>query len=159
RLVAAQDTPGLAPRLRKEGGWGVIDHAGTEHYQLDGLRLLVSLSPVFYPFSRLLDWGPGRWLGGAFAKRMGGPAAPARPVPSEQGPARPRWEPPGGLVAHAVMVFCLVYVILWNLRTFNFQAYRAIFPDQAAQLGQVIGLEQGWGLFAPMPGRIWGWEV
>jgi hypothetical protein len=34
-----------------------------------------------------------------------------------------------------------------------------LMPDQVWQLGSALGLEQGWGLFAPEPGRRFGWYV
>src|SRR5262249_13483971 len=107
---------------------------------------------VFYPFARLL----GGRFGEVVANRIGGPA---RPEKAALEPDRPRGGPPGGLVANAVVVLCLLYVVLWNVRTFDFLGNRIAMPDQAAQFGQVMAFEQGWGLCAPMPGRVVGWEV
>ena len=46
-----------------------------------------------------------------------------------------------------------------DLRYFDYEKNRYLFPDQASQLGWVLGLDQNWGLFAPRPGRSAGWYV
>jgi hypothetical protein len=142
RLMPAQEVPERLPAIRKEGGWAVLDAQGTEHHGVQALVFLVRLSPVFSPFAALP-------------------------------PAVPAWMPPGGLLANTILLFCLVYVILWNVRTYGIGSeswysteteiaedqWRWVFPNQAAQFGSVLGLEQGWGLFAPRPGKVVGWHL
>lgn len=86
------------------------------------------------------------------------------------GPGRPAWTPPGGYVVNAVLLALLVYVVLFNWR--NYGSYRAasfneppqaqvewnaVLPYPNLAFGQAIGIDQGWGLFAPRPGRLSGW--
>ena len=71
----------------------------------------------------------------------------------------PAWAAPRGSISRALLILCMVYVFLWNLRYFDYQKNRYLFPDQMSQIGWTLGLEQGWGLFAPRPGRLSGWFV
>jgi hypothetical protein len=54
---------------------------------------------------------------------------------------------------------CLVYVFLWNLRTVDFQYFQRVFPVQVNGIGEVLGLDQMWGMFAPYPSKDDGWYV
>lgn len=164
RLVSASG-PDLLARLRSQGGWAVVDAAGREWVHLDAVALLVRHSPLFAPLERTLRWPVVHPLVGWLLDHSGGrAAAPGHPAAS---PGTPRWQPPTGLVANTVLLFCMVYVMLFNAASYASQKIRALHPDLAArwlplvpdQFGQfgALGLEQGWGLFAPEPGRYAGW--
>lgn len=149
---------GQFSRVRQRGGWALLD-AGQERFANDALARLFRLSPVWYPLAR---WMPGR-LGGWLARRLSAPGGRKR----EESP--PAWSPPSGLMANTFAVFCLVYVVGYNV--FNFlgiksrelspeaRAWLPLVPDQFGQLGSVLGIEQSWGVFAPEPGRHVGWFV
>jgi hypothetical protein len=68
------------------------------------------------------------------------------------------------------VIFCLIYVVLFNVRNLvsgRDQALadpsrppadnQAIFPNHAYAFGNALGIDQGWGLFAPRPGLFVGW--
>jgi hypothetical protein len=233
-LEPAHELPDLLRRIRREGGWGVMDSTGNLHCGLDALVLLVRLSPLTSPFSFLFRLPPVRWLGSQFSRLLAGRVRRERP--REQ--SVPTWAPPGGLIGNTIIIFCLVVVVLFNIRTLGrgmsqFQTTRGfkvtdntadalridkvpeevvqklrplkdksfatteefqtelknlldqkelerfqnvilarsygiqevadkfewLFPNQAAQFTAVIGLEQGWGLFAPRPGLAVGWQL
>jgi hypothetical protein len=61
---------------------------------------------------------------------------------------------------HVVVAGLLVYAILWNLRDVvdKKQAHR-ILPDRMNRLAQVLGLEKGWCMFAPVPRPDDGWPI
>lgn len=141
----------VAARLGGSRGWVVIDRAGQAHHGRAALRLLLGLSPVFFPFARL--------LGPAAAHPTTSPPLALTPAREAESQEAPRWQPPGGVLAHVVLFVSFAYVVIWNVGSFNFAGNRAVLPDQAKPFGMVTALEQGWGLFAPMPGRIYGWEV
>jgi hypothetical protein len=162
----AADTGGLLARLRKQGGWGVLGSSGRELFGSDALAGLVAASPVFWPLARLAHSFPGRWLARLVGGRPGAGAAPA--VDSRP----PAWTPPGGAVVQAVILFCLVFVVLLNLRHFvstRNQAFpnpvgptadnTAILPNHTYPFAFALGLDQGWGLFAPRPGVFVGWYL
>jgi hypothetical protein len=75
-----------------------------------------------------------------------------RPAPSPPTAGRPSPGAPGlSPLAGAVVLLSLAYVFLYNL-----EALRTGFT-----LAHVkgVGLEQGWGMFAPYPSRLDGWYV
>jgi hypothetical protein len=82
-----------------------------------------------------------------------------RPVTGPETEKEPAWAPPRGPVARAVLILCMAYIVLWNVRYLDYDKNRYLFPDEASQIGWVLGLDQNWGLFAPRPGRFAGWYV
>jgi hypothetical protein len=89
-----------------------------------------------------------------------------RAVPWLRGRA-PAVPPPGTLPAasatpgwlHVLAGVCLTYVLLWNLRTVDGERYGKVLPPSTNWVGQALGLEQFWGMFAPHPLDVGGWYV
>ncbi|MFO0928905.1 MAG: HTTM domain-containing protein [Gemmataceae bacterium] len=165
RLLDAREEPERLARLRKEGGWGVVDANGQESTGLDALRVLLTHSPVFAPLARTLGWPVVRPVLTWLLAHSGGKA---RLTPSPSRPAA--WLPPQGWLANAIVLFCMVYVAIFNAVAYAGLKLTALYPETAAkwvpvvpnqfgQFGSVLGLEQGWGLFAPQPGRMHGWYL
>ena len=165
RSAPAAEAGSQLARLRKQGGWGVLDDAGQERFGGDALAALVAGSPVFSPLAPLARTAPGRWLAGLVGAR----GKVSRPL-EVAADARPRWAPPSGPVIGFVIAFCLVYIVLLNTRNFlvtRNQALpdpsrptgdnQALLPNHDYNFGFALGLDQGWGLFAPRPGLYVGW--
>jgi hypothetical protein len=163
KLVVAGEEGGQLARVRQQGGWGIIDQEGQEIWGSEALRQLVQMSPVWFPCERWLRGRFGGWL----ARSMVGSVGHAKR--SEPG-GTPAWMPPRGLMANTLVIFCLCYIIFCNVFGFAGSKLRDLFPDlakrwlplvpdQVGQLAASTGLEQGWGLFAPEPGRQAGWFV
>jgi hypothetical protein len=55
--------------------------------------------------------------------------------------------------------FCLIYIILWNVRTTNFSRYSTFFPARLNFIGEALRIDQQWNLFAPYPSLDHGWYV
>jgi hypothetical protein len=153
-------SPSLLPRLREQGGWGVL-MPGRELTGTEALTSLVAASPVFYPLALLCPTLLGRWVVAVVGWRGRGRA---------KEPARPAWAPPGGSVVNAVVLFVLVYIVLLNTRNFGYSHDRAfpdpnrpperwqhVLPNLNYAFGAALGIDQGWGLFAPRPGKYVGW--
>ncbi|MFO0842945.1 MAG: HTTM domain-containing protein [Gemmataceae bacterium] len=159
--VALNDaTPegGQLSRTRQHGGWSLLE-GGQERHGGDALARLFGLSPVWYPLAR---WMPGRF-GGWLTRRLSVPGGRKLDGTS------PGWAPPGGLMANTLAIFCLAYVLAYNVFSFvgnkaqalppEQRARLPLLPDQFGQFGSALGIDQGWGLFAPQPGRFVGWYV
>lgn len=58
---------------------------------------------------------------------------------------------------NGAVVFLLIYVLFWNLRTANKPLYR-FFPGIINPIGYALGLDQAWGVFAG-PSKKNGWFV
>jgi hypothetical protein len=163
---ASSEASGQLARVRNEGGWGVRDASGQEEYGADALATLVAASPVFSPLARLFRSAPGRWLARLVGGRRGGERRARTSAPARA----PRWAPPGGAVVNAVVLFLIVYLVLLNTRNFirtRNQAFpdpnrpsndnQAILPNHAYPFSMALGIDQGWGVFAPRPGMFVGW--
>jgi hypothetical protein len=153
QLVEASEAGGQRARVRTQGGWGVLDHQGQESYRREALVQLVSLSPLFGPLAGLLRrWPLGPVAGWVLHRLCGGPASGrVRPATT------PAWTPPGGSIVQAVLGFLILYCVLWNVNTIDVDRNRYLFPPQLTTLGSALSIEQGWGLFAPAPGKLYGW--
>lgn len=66
-----------------------------------------------------------------------------------------KWIRLGG---QAFVLFCLGYVLLWNVRSLDAKKYR-VLPSRWNWFGYVLHLDQYWGMFAPYPTREDGWYV
>jgi hypothetical protein len=140
--------------------WVLTDAAGKEYRGFDAARRLAGLSPLYGLIAWLL-YVPGlRALGRAAYDRLA-----ARPLTGEPAPSR-SWEdlaygPCRTAVANVIVVFLVVYVLLWNLRTVPrlSEQMTAVLPRQDNMLAVAIGIDQSWGVYAPMPGRFHGWLV
>jgi hypothetical protein len=64
-----------------------------------------------------------------------------------------------------VVLFCLAYAFFINVRTIYFKDHPIgnapipLFDNRTVHLGQTLGLEQGWGVFAPRPSDYYGWYI
>ncbi len=172
-LLPVREEHGEFPRVQTEG-WVVIDGDGERHTGGDALRLLFRLSPVWSGLGCLARGRFGDrfagWIAGGPRKQ---PTAERRGTPDALGARRPQtpgWAPPSGLIANALAIFFIIYVVGINGLSFASAILRdqypeqakkwlPLYPDQIGQLGAAIGIDQGWGLFAPEPGRRFGWYV
>ena len=68
----------------------------------------------------------------------------------------PLWSPTIGAF---FCVLCLGYIFLWNMRTVNFAKYSEILPVEFNGFGQMLRIDQMWGMFAPKPATDDGWYV
>jgi hypothetical protein len=151
RLAEAVEAGGQRARVRARGGWGVIDSAGVESYQVQALARLVSLSPIFAPLAFFLRFRVVEAVAGRILSLL----SAGRGKSARQ--ATPAWAPPGGPLVNTVVVLLLVYIILWNVQWIDPERNSYLLPQQMQGLGTVLSLEQGWGLFAPFPGKVHGW--
>ncbi|MFM7149427.1 MAG: HTTM domain-containing protein [Gemmataceae bacterium] len=97
-----------------------------------------------------------------------GLSKPIAESPAPLGSRRPAWQPPSGIFANLLVCFFFVYIAASNtllfatywMRMFTPETARRVLPlvpDQFLQLGTALGIDQGWGVFAPQPGRLVGW--
>lgn len=128
-----------------------------------GLALCMELDS--FPFVGMMIWSV--LLPPSFWDRVG-PKLPdlsawLRRLPTGWGD----YQPPSGKVAHAVLLLCFIYVGLYNIHgylwlkgEFRQPPQKITFlPEQFVQFGVVTGLEQSWGLFAPLPTPMAGWHL
>ena len=130
-------------------------------------------------------WTPLRWLHNTMSRqspvrrfdalvvqpmrRFGnnalGEIAELRSQRTDEAPATPDYPGArlGGWAQNAIVLFFLVYLIVWNIRTLDFSENKTQhtkdFPEQLNGLAYALALDQSWGLFAPKPGNSDGWYI
>lgn len=160
RVQEATTEQGQLSRIHQQGGWALLDEKGESVYGKEAVQRVVRQSPVWYPLARLLQGRGGERL----AKWLAG----GRGRASKKEGASPGWMPPQGVFANLVILFCLTYIASCNTISFLTSNLRdnhpelasnwlPLVPDTFFQLGVTLGIDQGWGLFAPEPGRQVGW--
>lgn len=55
--------------------------------------------------------------------------------------------------------FFIVYILLWNIRTCDFNRFSRYFPTSLNWIGELTRVDQYWSLFAPYPTKEHGWYV
>ena len=117
-----------------------------------GIALCMRLGP--FPWVMLTAWVP--FLPRAFwdfverALHLQPPSAP------REGAAH-RWM--SHPLAQMFAILCLGFILLWNLRTCDFQRFEKVLPRALSPVGYVLRIEQIWALFAPKPLTDDGWLI
>lgn len=117
-----------------------------------GFALCLRLGP--FPWLMMVVWMP--FLPAEFWDWIGRRTNHRRASPSDCGVAH-GWMRRG--TVQVVVLLCLVYVLLWNLRTTNRERWEGIFPVALNPLGYALRIDQYWALFAPRPLTEDGWLV
>lgn len=86
-----------------------------------------------------------------------------RPLKREVAAPRPsRWFVAGEAIRGAVAGFCLIYVLLWNVRNAKhergYEGFAVVLPSQTDGFGFLFGLNQRWNMFQFGP-RGEGWAA
>ena len=111
------------------------------------LALCLHLGP--FPFVCLAGWllfVPSPWWDW---RRRDGQAAPPPPA---HDPRLPFWQ-------EALVIMLFANVLLWNLRTTAFEAWRGFYPTSLNWILELPRLDQMWAMFAPFPLVDDGWYV
>ncbi|HEX3446690.1 MAG TPA: hypothetical protein VHS97_00445, partial [Isosphaeraceae bacterium] len=80
----------------------------------------------------------------------------AETIPDSEAPADDVGLP---LNMNVLAGFFLVYVLLWNIRTLDYQKYHRFLPAKLDWIGHTFKLNQCWDMFAPFPSKEGGWHV
>ncbi len=174
-IVSSADNPAWLERTREHGAWALVEGEDRIHTGFDALRLLLRLSPLFWPLAYMAGLKPIRSLGEKLFRRGAAPSAQQQTVSPPPGELPPAFAPLPGPV-NVLIGLLLLYVFVWNMNTCDEprgpddsfvldkvlglrDTLRRHFPSQFTILGRAIGLDQGWGLFGPEPGKEHGWLV
>lgn len=57
------------------------------------------------------------------------------------------------------LIFAMIYISLWNIRTVNFSTVEKIFPRWLNPIGYTLRISQYWNMFSPVPLKDDGWYV
>lgn len=149
----------LAGDEPKASWWMLRDADGKNLTGLGALAELLRLSPLLWPLAWLLTWVPvargTAWIYTWLAARERGLEACLfflRPAPFRL------WTRLHSL-GNSVVLFYLLLIFVWNLRTVDYEFWSMGFPDKYNLVVELPRLDQNWFLFAPSPARDDGWFV
>ncbi|MEM9164327.1 MAG: hypothetical protein AAGC54_14825, partial [Cyanobacteria bacterium P01_F01_bin.4] len=172
-LQTAQSDPVIHEAMLTQNSWVIVDWQGRHHYKFEGIAYVVSLSPVFRPFAKLLRWRPMMAAGTRFYETIANNrrAAGRFTKPFKYKPLRVK--PSAMLSAIALSLLLLTFV--WNLRSITshhafvdgdspaLTGLKRITNSRTLQrldgLSRVTRLDQSWSIFAPSPPKDDGWYV
>ena len=64
-----------------------------------------------------------------------------------------------GVFISLFYAFCLIYVMMWNVRTTNFNYFKKYFPKRFNELGHFLHISQRWIMFSPYPRKNGGYII
>lgn len=156
-LIPAQSEAAVDAVMRSHNSWVVVDAAGEQHIKFEAVTYVCSLSPLAWPFAPFLRWRPVAWLGEKMYEQVASERSLGARLLSWMSyrPLKTR----SSRLANVAVVMCLLYVVMWNVRTTNFAFYARYFPQRWNWFGYVLRLDQYWNMFAPYPLTDDGWYV
>ncbi|HBQ99665.1 MULTISPECIES: DCC1-like thiol-disulfide oxidoreductase family protein [unclassified Roseofilum] len=166
-LTCAQNEPSIYADMEAYNSWVVVDWQEKRRFKWDAIAYVVSLSPIFKPFARVLRWKPLMNLGNKLyetiannRKFAGKFTAPFK--------FRPLVVRPSSFFS-IVAILLFAYTTFWNVkklanRTLSREhVINRILSKRTFQriegFGGLTRLDQGWSIFAPSPPKDDGWHV
>jgi predicted DCC family thiol-disulfide oxidoreductase YuxK len=173
-VAPAQSEVSIQEDMERYNSWVVVDYQDRRHFKFEAIAYVVSLSPVFRIFTKLLRWPPMMKAGTRFYEAIANNRQTAgiltRPLLFRSFTGKtPIWQ-------SVVSLFLLLLIFVLNLKGFTdnwafvqqdtptLRALRKVTRSRSLQriewIGYLLRLDQGgWGIFAPAPPRDDGWHV
>lgn len=157
RVCPAHDVASDHAKMTRNQHWLVEDHSGHCHSGFDGWLHCCRISPILGLAYPLLKQGMVRQIGDRIiamisSKRSG----------LSQLTAFLKFRKPARLSSRTgqlLALICLIYVVLWNLRTLDYEKYEVFLAASTDSFGQLLHINQKWNMFTPHPLRNDGWYV
>lgn len=154
--LAAQSNPEMEEIMRRNNSWIVVDRSGRRHLGFQGCIEVIRYSGFLAwlaPTLRLaaiqrLGEIVYRWV--ADHRSLGCPITAMAP---DQTGSKLHLSIGATIAAFAMMG----YMIVWNVANFRFAPFR--IPENLRSVGNLLGMDQKWEMFAPFPAKDDGWYV
>ena len=157
QIKAAQDEESIFETMQFVNSWVVRDENGSIYTEFAAGLVLSKTWWILDPLTFILRQAPvfliGNWAYRFVANRRAKFSIITKTIQTKTINLETHWFWQG------VALFCLLYVIMWNIRTLDFNYYEKYFPKHYNWLGQTLRIEQYWNMFAPYPLRDDGWYV
>jgi predicted DCC family thiol-disulfide oxidoreductase YuxK len=156
-LLPAQTDPSIHADMVQQHSWVVVDAAGRRHFKFEAFLATVRQSPVLFWLVPLLSLPPLAAMGRRFYEFVAANRHRTGPIVRFLAP-RPLsigLTKPGNIAVGAL----LGYVVLWNVRTLDYEKYGGFLPPATDPIGYATTLAQRWDMFAPYPWTDDGWYV
>ncbi|HEY2918273.1 MAG TPA: HTTM domain-containing protein [Candidatus Binatia bacterium] len=156
RLVTAQNNPSIKTDMNLHNSWIVVDKGGVRHFRYDAIPIIAGASPILWPVVPLLKLSLARPVGEKVYARVSLHRKVACNINGSESAKSVRTFELSAL-ANVAIVFLLLYLLLWNLGTIRNSGVR--ISERFRFLGEILRLDQTWGMFAPRPAKDDGWYV
>lgn len=151
----AQEHPEIGAELEARNSW-VLTIGETRYFKFEALGRLVSLSPLVFPFVRVMRLAALQPVGNRFYDWIGRNRSRFSRVTARW--LRWRNAPPRhGWMTQAVAGAALVFITIQNISTLP--ASGLSLPNAYVGVRQALGLYQNWTMFAPHPEMTSPWPV
>jgi len=155
QILPAQSNPAMEAAMRENNSWVVVDVSGRQFFRYQGVvavarsaRLLAWLVPI-------LKLGPIERIGERAYRYVAEHRSVSCQLPSN-----------GTVIdstlglrlcagASALAVAMMVYMLVWNIGNVRFANLK--IPERVRSVGNLVGLDQTWEMFAPFPAKDDGW--
>ena len=157
----AQSDKQVLSRMEKEHSWLVFDDKTGWHGHWEAWSVLVSRSPLFFYWAPLLRLKIISSLGNKFYKKMVGSRQMLwHFLPGTQRKKKVLSNDILPILFSFFFCFCFLYVLMWNVRTLNFDYYSKYMPSAKWNgWGKFFHLHQYWNMFSPKPFSTTGWLI
>lgn len=147
----------------KNNSWVVVDSYGNRSYKFDGIRAIVSASPLMGMFSFLLNLSfinkMGNRLYEYIARHNRRQCLPV--VKKYNSRHFFKFKFVKNITINAVVLSLIIFIFFWNVTVLSSIDYNILIdiPVWMRNLTTVLRLDQGWGVFAPFPPKDDGWHI
>lgn len=156
-LIPAQSDPSIHADMKSQNSWVIVDADGNRTFKFQAFLTLCRHSPVAFWIVPLLALPPCAWFGRRVYETIASNRDKTGPIVHFLDPRPLNVELPRP--ANALLGFLLGYVILWNVRTMDYEKYVGFLPAWTDPIGYSTTLAQRWDMFAPYPLTDDGWFV
>lgn len=143
RILLAQSEPAIAEAMERQNSWVVVDAAGQQYYQFEAYLKVLETSALFGWKAKLLRLPLFAKMGQAcyqwVAKFRYAISVPFRPLQFRPQIYRPFG--PKSILANAVALFLIVFLVRWNVDGFEDKPY------WLSDFGYFMKLDQKWVMF------------
>jgi predicted DCC family thiol-disulfide oxidoreductase YuxK len=155
-FLPASGDPMIATEMEQNNSWVVVEPQGQKHFKYDGVLILAKQSWFLKYLTPILS---RRWMARIGNQVYSLVANHRKTVCSLEIDRGMRRIPglklsKGGSV---LVIVLLAYVFVWNLTTLRGRSLR--LGERQRLIGEILGLEQSWDMFAPYPLKEDGWYV
>ncbi len=154
--LPAQSNPDVEVEMRRANSWIVVDESGRHYLGFHGVIAILRSSKSLSWLTPILGIAQIRYLGNKLYSFVADHRVASCDLAEGSITNSPiRFELSKG--ASIVAVFFTAYMMVWNvgnLKSINFK-----IPERVRSLGNLVGLDQVWEMFAPFPAKDDGWYV
>ena len=155
-VTGAQTVAAIEADMKLHNSWVVIDAAGAKQFRYDAAISIAGASPVLWPLAPILKLSAVRWVGERIYAYVSNHRATSCRLIIET-PTAPDLKLRSSFVANLAIVSLITYVFVWNLANIPELGFR--IPERVRSVGNILGLDQVWNMFAPFPAKDDGWYV